>query len=162
LISRQRKHYHNSVDTLSIGAWWKAQEEIDLKWLHKNLTGISDQTPKSLQIWEKIEDSYIQLIGLGDTMKDLIELKLKFHKACCDFIEGNQFADNWVRIYGNAIIAMETEIKNRKGLTNERKLAILRKGSSYRINRFKMTVREFHEDHDLLVEEAKERNRIAA
>jgi len=116
-----------------------------------------DKTFKSLGIWGIIENSYIKLIGLGERAEEIKELKIKLHGHYCDYINGNLFSDNWIRITKNNIAAIEKSILDEVSMSNGRKLIILQRNTPYKIDKYNTTVLEFHEMEDDYIELSKER-----
>lgn len=172
LLRLQRKDYHNSVDTLSIGAWWKVQNTKDLSNLINKSTWSKhiyyhffpvrkDQTEKSLDIWEQVQDSYIQLIGIGEKLEELKYAKLKLHEHLCKR-HGNPFEENWISIWRGKIKKLEKEIYTESGVNNEESIIILEENMGFRIDTFEMTVQKYHNLLDYWTERLKPKLKNAA
>lgn len=204
LLRLQRKDYHNSVDTLSIGSWWKVQETKDLSnlinkrqrdikamsyavmdtiifitlavridnniiyllfpilfILYKSTKTRKDQTEKSLDIWEQIQDSYIQLIGIGDKLEELKYAKLKLHEHLCKRIN-NPFEENWIAIWRGKIKKLEKEIYTESEVNNEESIIILEENMRLHINTSKMTVKKYHDMLDYWTKRLKPKLKDAA
>lgn len=172
LLRLQRKDYHNSVDTLSIGSWWKVQETKDISNIINKSTWIKhfyyhffpvrkDQTEKSLDIWEQIQDSYIQLIGIGDKLEELKYAKLKLHEHLCKRID-NPFEENWIAIWRGKIKKLEKEIYTESEVNNEESIIILEENMRLYINTSKMTVKKYHDLLDYWTKRLKPKLKDAA
>ena len=161
LIKRQRKHYHNDVEKLSIGAWWKIEEEGNFKWLHHKFKGVDDKTLKSHSIWIEVQDSFIRRVGLGEKQDRLIELKLELYDVICDrLLKKNRFLENRIQELEVDILLLENEIYNTVSITNEMVIIMmedLRGGKD--IDPFKISVLKFHMMMDFYSEKNKKQNR---
>ncbi len=171
-LKRQRKDYHKSVKTLSIGSWWDVQETSDFShllntdnWLNKFFYSFrkvrKDQSPKSALVWEEIQDSYIQLIGFGEMASELNDLKLKLHGHICDSVD-NPFSDNWVLITHRKIEELEKEIQDKSKTTNEEILNTLEDWKGRDVDVYKVSVKRFYDSMDYYCKKAKEQARKAA
>ena len=154
LLRLQRKDYHNSVSTLSIGAWLEVQKTKDLSNLINKSIWIKDiyyyffpvrkdQTLKSLDIWEQVQDSYIQLIGIGDKLEELKYAKLKLHEHLCKR-HNNPFEENWIAIWRGKIKKLEKEIYTESEVSNEESIIVLEENMRLHIDTSKMTVEKYH------------------
>lgn len=172
MLWRQRKDYHQSVKTLSIGAWWDVQENNDFShlinmdnWRNKIYYSFrkvrKDQSYYSSLIWEMIQDSYIQLIGIGEKQEQLKDLKLKLYNHICDTVD-NPFSDNWVRITRRKIEELEEEISNVSKTTNVDVLHALEDWRGRDIDIYKISVKRFYDNIDYYHKKAKEQARQAA
>ncbi len=150
----QRKDYHFSVETLSIGAWWKTQKTNDLSHLINKSTWLKhiyyyffpirkDQTEKSLRIWERIQDSYIQFIGIGEKLEELKNAKLKLHEHLCKRID-NPFEENWIAIWRGKVDKLNKELYSVSGISNEESIIVLEENMGLHINTSEMTVQKYH------------------
>lgn len=145
IISRQRKRYHKSVDSLSIGAWWKIQEEGDFKWLHKDLNGMPDITIKSAYMWKDIFNTYIKLVGLSENQEELTRLKVVLHGQLCSLIiTGNPFINNDIAITEAHIKSIEDRLKDSEGGSNEETLIILEDAGKVPVDKWKISVLKYH------------------
>jgi len=166
----RRKLYHKSVETLSIGAWWKVRETKDLKWLTRNLKSSrdiskidkrkTDHSFKSLKIWEFITyDSYIKYIGFSDDVNELTTLKLELHALISDLISTrNAFINNYIRIKEAQIKSIEQRLQEGGGKPN---IQSLQDQVRYReINIFDMTVKEYNDMIDHYTEKIKRESKL--
>ena len=168
----QRKDYHLSVEALSIGAWWQVQKTNDLSHLINKSTWLKhiyyhffpvrkDKTEKSLQIWERIQDSYIQLIGIGEKLEELRDAKLKLHEHLCKRID-NPFEENWIAIWRGKVDRLNKELYSISGISNEESIIILEENMGLHINTFKMTVQKYHNLLDYWTKRLKPKPKQAA
>lgn len=145
LLQRQRKHYHNSIETLSIGAWWKIKEENDFKWLHKNLSGKTDKSLESSKIWEKVEDSYLQFLGQEEEQEELTRLRVKLHCLNCDrIITGKRMINNHIAIVEGSIQTIENEISSKDVVSNLEAIEHMEDDRPIFIDIWELSVLRFH------------------
>ena len=112
--------------------------------LYKLTNTRKDQTFKSLDVWEQVQDSYIQLIGLGDKLEELKYAKLKLHESLCKRMD-NPFEENWIAIWSGKIRKLEKEIySSSDGISNEESIIILEENMGSQIDTSKMTVEKYH------------------
>ena len=160
----QRGSYLNDVDALSIGAWWKVEETNNFKWLHPKFKGLEDHTEKSHEIWEQLQDSFIQKIGLGVDQDKLTELKFELHEAISiRVLKMDRFLENRVQELELDISELEKKIYGAVSPSNEEVLEMLEdlrnRGD---IDPFKMSVLKFHTSMKFHIEKVKKQNKRVA
>lgn len=166
----RRRFYHTSVETLSIGAWWKIRESKDFKYLSRSLKSKrdipkidkrkKDQSFKSLDVWEFIiYDSYIKYIGFEDDVNELTLLKVELHGLISDLIETrNNFIKNHIAIKEAQISAIEHRLKEGGGKSD---IQSLQDQVKYReIDIFETTVKEYNEMVDYYTDKIKRESKL--
>lgn len=68
--------YYKGIDDMPIRNWFKINETNDLKWVSKDQSiNVSKHVNKLFEAWNKIFDEFIDMFGLPEKMKEILELK---------------------------------------------------------------------------------------
>lgn len=141
---------------MSIGAWWEVQKTVDFKYLinkrsiwqyiyYSFIPIQEDKTFKSSKIWEKVHDTYIQLVGIGEMLEDLTEAKRELHGYLCErVITGDRGFNNFIKIAQGEIDFINKELNSKKNVTNEESIIILEEQSGLHINVDTTTVLKYN------------------
>ena len=166
MLSKQRKHYHQSVSTLSIGAWWDTEETEDFnKLFNENnirakvfvlFFGLrEDRSHKSALVWSGIHDTFLQKVDTGKNAEKLIKLKLKIIKVCKQIVNGNINARNFLKIYEAQLEVLKNKITSGAVDSNEDLWDFLKEHRPHE-NKYTMTVSEFFRAVDRINKKNKE------
>jgi DNA polymerase/3'-5' exonuclease PolX len=125
--------------------WIKLNDTKNYKYLGID-SKIDDLSSESAYCYEKLYDTFIQLIGLGAEMSKLLELKRKYVIAKSDFIiTENKQHKMKAKFLEMDIFVMQNRIKEKaKGNISESTIT-LEKNMGVKLDLRKVTVKEYYD-----------------
>ena len=83
--------YFNSIEDFPIWNWWKIAETGDLKYVFKD--GKGKVTDRTVEVWFKLQNEYLDEYGITDGFRRLIKLKKKWiEKRTKYLVDDDRFA----------------------------------------------------------------------
>jgi len=139
------KHY-SGVEDMLLYNWIKCLDgEIQYTRIIVNNDSVNEE---DLKAWNKIYDNYLDVYGLNDLAKRLMNLNKKLAIAQNDYIiSENRFVLNAVRVLSSEIEKIKSQMN--KGLSHDKVLIHLSKFMGFKLSSKKITVKEYL---DLLIE----------
>ena len=139
-----QKDYFNSIDNLPIWNWWKIAESGNLIYLQKleDYDGKEDYTMKAFELWNKLQDEYLDEFGITDEFRQMLTLKKKWIKAKTDFlVTGERFKLTEIDIIEAQISeTMTTKVNVKK----EDSMIMLEQKLSFPLDEKKLSVKKYY------------------
>lgn len=139
--------YFEHIEDCTVYAWNKA---LKGDYTHLRIEGGTHE--EDLKAWDKVYNSYIVELGLGNNYNNLIELENRLSGTQLDYIISND------RMLLNKIDMLESEISDVISRTNPNQdittmMLIISKWSGFKNSQKNTTVLEFHKTLNLMKEE---------
>lgn len=153
--SRLPKH-HTSIETLSIGAFWKVEETGDLGWLfHFPRKMKHSEVQELVDVWQGIIDEYFDIFGISNEYKSILNLKRKIKICEINKCIGAPGLHDSEKMILEKQLESATKSKNEKSKTvNEETLIHVSKYMGFHIDEFKMSVKKFFSILEVMKKEA--------
>ena len=139
-----KKDYFNSIDNLPIWNWWKIAESGNLIYLQKleDYDGKEDYTMKAFELWNKLQDEYLDEFGITDEFRQMLTLKKKWIKAKTDYlVTGERFKLTEIDIIEAQISeTMTTKVNVKK----EDSIIMLEQKLSFPLDEKKLSVKKYY------------------
>lgn len=98
------ENIYTTIDEMPIWNWNKIHSTGEMKYLYKDLSG--KNSDYNYNIWNELQDEYINKFGLEETFKQRLRLMKKAAKLNCEFVISKD------RFLLNELAILEAQIDN--------------------------------------------------
>ena len=82
-----KKDYFDSIEDLPIWNWWKIADSGNLIYMQKlDYYDKEDYSIKAFELWNKVQNEYLEEFGITDEFRQVLSLKKKWIKAKTDYL----------------------------------------------------------------------------
>ena len=82
-----KKDYFDSIEDLPIWNWWKIADSGNLIYMQKlDYYDKEDYSIKAFELWNKVQNEYLEVFGITDEFRQVLALKKKWIKTKTDYL----------------------------------------------------------------------------
>ena len=132
--------YFNSINDIILDNWWKVRDGLH-EFCSFNVN--VENTVDDEKAYERINDSFLQEVGVGREEEYLQEIRMQLALIQCDYvIDNNEYLRNKIRHLENEI---EEILKKPSLMSREQVLIHMEKWMGFRLNEKEITAKKFYD-----------------